>query len=165
MSGLHNSDPHDKLRIEFVCTGNICRSPMAHVIFEHALAHRGITGVEVSSSGTGDWHVGQKADSRARAELAAHNYDGESVLAETISPRTFEADLIVALDTGHRSTLIARGADANKVVLLRDFDPAAAPDSSVADPYYGAASGFSTTREQIEAAVPGMIEWVIKQQS
>lgn len=151
-----------RLSVEFVCTGNICRSPMAHVIFEHALAQRGIEQVEVFSSGTGDWHVGEPADSRARAELASHGYDGEYVRAESLSPRTFEADLIVALDTGHRSELIARGADEQKVKLLRDFDPAAEPDSSVADPYYGAVSGFTTTREQIEAAVPGMIEWVEK---
>ncbi|AKK11547.1 low molecular weight protein-tyrosine-phosphatase [Corynebacterium uterequi] len=148
------------LSIEFVCLGNICRSPMAEVIVRAALADAGLgDDVAVTSSGIGSWHVGQPADRRAVAELAAAGYDGSACRAETLSERTFAADLIVALDTGHRSELIARGADPAKVRLLRDFDPSAGEDASVADPYYGGAEGFALTRTHIEAAAPGLVDW------
>lgn len=157
-------DPAPKLAIEFVCLGNICRSPMAEVIVRAALADAGLSNVTVTSSGIGSWHVGQPADKRALAELAAHGYDGSACRAESISQRTFDADLIVALDTSHRSELIVRGADESKVHLLRDFDPQAPADSSVADPYYGGPDGFALTREQIEAAAPGIVAWARNQE-
>lgn len=149
------------VHVDFVCTGNICRSPMAHVIFQHAVDQAGVSDrVKVTSSGTGGWHVGEGADKRAVAELKVAGYDGSKHIAAQVGTENLGADLIVALDTGHRSELIARGADEDKVALLRDFDPAAEPDSSVADPYYGGPEGFTVTREQIEAAVPGIMDWV-----
>ena len=69
-------------------------------------------------------------------------------------------DLIVALDTNHVSELIARGVPESRIRLLRSFDPAAPEGAGVEDPYYGGADGFQTTREQIEAAAPGIISWV-----
>ena len=53
-------------RVGLVCLGNICRSPMAEVVLRaavdaHGLGHR----VEVSSCGTGDWHLGEPMDPRA----------------------------------------------------------------------------------------------------
>src|SRR5207249_2092336 len=42
-------------RILLVCTGNICRSPLAAALLDRALAQRGIDGIEVGSAGTGAW--------------------------------------------------------------------------------------------------------------
>lgn len=148
------------LTLTFVCTGNICRSPMAEVIFTHAVAEAGLADqVRAISCGTGDWHVGQQADERARAELAAHGYDGEAHRASQFGPEDEAADLIVALDSGHRDRLLRRGMDPKKVRLLRSFDPASPAGASVDDPYYGGPEGFSRTREEIEAAVPGLLDW------
>ncbi|MDR7329822.1 low molecular weight protein-tyrosine-phosphatase [Corynebacterium guangdongense] len=151
----------EPLHVTFVCLGNICRSPMAEVIFTEAVARAGLEGlIRVSSSGTGDWHVGEGADERALRELADNGYDGSDHRASQVGPETLAADLIIALDTNHRSSLIvASGAAEEKVRMLRDFDPAAGPDASVADPYFGGPAGFITTREQIEAAVPGILDW------
>lgn len=148
-----------KLHIDFICTGNICRSPMAEVIVRDALEDAGLD-AEITSAGIGGWHVGQGADKRAITELRKAGYDGSHHRASQIGPEDLSADLLVALDTGHRSEIIARGALPEKVVLLRDFDPDAGEDASVADPYYGGPEGFTTTREQILAAVPGIVEWV-----
>lgn len=151
----------ETLRIDFVCTGNICRSPMAEVIVRDKLAQAGLgSAVEVSSSGIGSWHVGHPADKRALAELAAHGYDGSAHRAQQFGPEQEAADLIVAMDTGHVSELVVRGADESKVRLLRSFDPHSPEGAGVADPYYGGPEGFTATREQIEAAADGIISWV-----
>lgn len=152
-----------KLHIDFVCTGNICRSPMAEVIVREKLAQEGLAdAVTVTSSGIGGWHVGHKADERARAELAAHGYDGEAHRAQQFGFEQEQADLIVALDTNHVSELVARGVDEDKVRLIRSFDPAAEEGAGVADPYYGGPQGFTVVREQIESAADGIIAWVRK---
>ena len=149
-----------KLHIDFVCTGNICRSPMAEVIVREKLAQEGLAdAVTVTSSGIGGWHVGHKADERARAELAAHGYDGEAHRAQQFGFEQEQADLIVALDTNHVSELVARGVDEDKVRLIRSFDPAAEEGAGVADPYYGGPEGFAVVREQIESAADGIIAW------
>lgn len=149
------------LHIDFVCTGNICRSPMAEVIVRSKLDDAGLgDAVRVSSSGIGDWHVGHKADERARRELADHGYDGEAHRAQQFGYEQEQADLIVALDTNHVSELVVRGVPEDKVRLLRSFDPAAPEGAGVADPYYGGPEGFTVVREQIEAAADGIIRWV-----
>ncbi|MCT2338009.1 low molecular weight protein-tyrosine-phosphatase [Corynebacterium sp. p3-SID1056] len=149
------------LHIDFVCTGNICRSPMAEVIVREKLTEAGLgERVRVTSSGIGGWHVGGPADSRALAELAAHGYDGSRHVAAQFGGERYDADLIVALDTNHVSELIARGVDEQRVRLIRSFDPDAPEGAGVADPYYGGLRGFATTREQIEAAADGIIAWV-----
>ncbi|AGF73000.1 low molecular weight protein-tyrosine-phosphatase [Corynebacterium halotolerans] len=151
----------DRLHLDFICTGNICRSPMAEIIVRDALENAGLGGhVRVSSSGIGGWHVGQGADRRAVAELRAAGYDGSEHTAAQLGPANLAADLLIALDTGHRSEVIARGADEDRVRLLRSFDPDAPDEASVADPYYGGPEGFTLTRHQIEAAVPGILAWV-----
>lgn len=150
-----------KLHIDFVCTGNICRSPMAEVIVREKLAQEGLVdAVTVTSSGIGGWHVGHKADERARAELAANGYDGEAHRAQQFGFAQEQADLIVALDTNHVSELVARGVPEEKVRLIRSFDPAAEEGAGVADPYYGGPEGFAVVREQIESAADGIIAWV-----
>ncbi|AIJ33955.1 low molecular weight protein-tyrosine-phosphatase [Corynebacterium imitans] len=152
------------IHIDFVCTGNICRSPMAEVIIRDKLADAGLGNrVRVTSSGIGGWHVGGPADSRAREELAAHGYDGSHHVAAQFGGERYDADLIVALDTNHVSELVARGVDDNRVRLIRSFDPDAPEGAGVADPYYGGKDGFTTTREQIEAAADGIIAWVNNQ--
>ena len=150
-----------KLHIDFVCTGNICRSPMAEVIVRDKLAEAGLgDAVTVTSSGIGGWHVGQKADERARAALKAHGYDGEAHRAQQFGFEQEQADLIVALDTSHVSELVARGVDEDKVRLIRSFDPDSPDGAGVADPYYGGPEGFAVVREQIESAADGIIAWV-----
>ncbi|MDV8001925.1 low molecular weight protein-tyrosine-phosphatase [Rhodococcus sp. IEGM 1408] len=144
------------IRVVFVCTGNICRSPMAEVMTRRAVAEAGWADeVAVSSVGTGGWHVGDGMDPRAAAELEEHGYDSAHVAAQ-LTAADLSADLIVTLDRGHRAHLLAAGADPDRVRLLRGFDPDAhAPD--VADPYYGDRTDFSRTRLEISGALPGLI--------
>lgn len=150
--------PSPQLHICFVCSGNICRSPMAESIVRSALYEAGLSDrVRVSSAGTGGWHVGEPADNRARTELLAHGYSDEHV-ATQLGPDHLAADLIIALDAGHRRDL-ERKRLGNRVRLLRSFDPDAGTED-VPDPYYGSPDDFVIVREQVEAALPGLLAWV-----
>ena len=72
MSFERTFDESALFRICFVCTGNICRSPMAETIFKSMVKKAGYENrIAVISAGTGDWHVGEPSDERTLAALAA----------------------------------------------------------------------------------------------
>jgi protein-tyrosine phosphatase len=158
---------HAPYRICFVCSGNICRSPIAEVVLR-ALAEREGLGaaVVVDSAGTGDWHVGERADLRALNVLSGAGYDGGPHRARQFEPRWFaDRDLIIALDRGHARALRSWAPDDEaraKVRLLRSFDPAVAggADLDVADPYYDGPDEFGAVLLQVEAACEGLLEHV-----
>ncbi|MGP3978570.1 low molecular weight protein-tyrosine-phosphatase [Streptomyces sp. 8N114] len=152
-------------RVCFVCTGNICRSPMAEAVFRAHVREAGLDGVvEISSAGTGSWHLGDAADPRTTAVLDAAGYPLRHT-ARVFEPDWFDQhDLVVALDEGHAAELrsMARHTgEAAKVRLLRSYDPDADPDElSVPDPYYGGSRGFAECLAMVEAAVPGLLSEV-----
>ncbi|MFI9808317.1 low molecular weight protein-tyrosine-phosphatase [Streptomyces sp. NPDC052301] len=148
-------------RVCFVCTGNICRSPMAESVFRTRVAEAGLDElVEVDSAGTGDWHEGEAADPRTVSVLDAHGY-GTAHVARLFQPSWFaRLDLVVALDTGHLKALrrlAPTEEDARKIRLLRSYDPAAGDDLEVPDPYYGRRDGFEECLEMVEAASIGLL--------
>jgi protein-tyrosine phosphatase len=150
----------ESLRVVFVCTGNICRSPIAEKVFVHELEQAGLAdAVHVSSAGTGNWHVGSPADERAAAVLRAAGYQVDHI-ARQVDAEQLGADLVVALDNSHRRALQALVPEPDRVRLLRSFDPDAPPGAEVPDPYYGDEDGFATVLAMIRAAMPGMVEWV-----
>ncbi len=161
MAGVSSSDGDRKrLHVCFVCTGNICRSPMAEIVFTEALRREGLTDrVHVSSAGTGDWHVGNPADPRSAETLRRAGYDYKHVAAQ-VGAQHLAADLVVALDSGHLAALRRLVAQPERVVLLRSFDPAAGGDLDVPDPYFGGKHGFDEVLGMVHAAAPGLLAWV-----
>ncbi|WP_144207285.1 low molecular weight protein-tyrosine-phosphatase [Mycobacterium tilburgii] len=151
----------EPLHVTFICTGNICRSPMAEKMFAHQLRQRGLgDAVRVTSAGTGNWHVGSCADERAARVLRAHGYS-TGHRAVQVDDDHLNADLVVALGRNHLRILQQLGVDADRVRMLRSFDPrsgAYAPD--VEDPYYGDPADFEAVLAVIEAALPGLHAWV-----
>jgi protein-tyrosine phosphatase len=147
------------LHVVFVCTGNICRSPIAEKVFAAELERAGLAdGVRVSSAGTGEWHVGSPADDRAAAVLRAAGYPSRH-RARQVDAEMLDADLIVALDLSHERDLRRLVPDPGRLRLLRSFDPAAPVRAEVPDPYYGDDDGFADVLAMIEAAMPGLVEW------
>lgn len=156
---MRDMDRTEPVYLVFVCTGNICRSPMAEIIVRDALDEAGLADrVRVRSCGIGGWHIGQGADERAAAELLAAGHDPAHVAAQ-LGAEHAGADLYVAMDAGHVRELRAAGIPADRIRLLRSFDPDSPAGAEVADPYYGDRSGFTRTREEIDAAAPGLVAW------
>ncbi|MFR9729514.1 low molecular weight protein-tyrosine-phosphatase [Saccharopolyspora sp. MS10] len=147
------------MHLSFVCTGNICRSPMAAVVFREHVRRAGLDErIEVSSAGTGPWHVGEGADPRTLKVLADHGYPTEHVAAQ-LGDEHLGADLVLAMDAGHLRVVRDALEEPERVRLLRSFDPASAEGAEVPDPYFGGDRGFEDVLAMIEASVPGLLDW------
>lgn len=174
------------MHITVVCTGNICRSPMGEVILRAGLEEAGIATshspaadadgadaagasgsadapVALNSCGLGGWHIGDGADGRAVDELASLGYDGKAHRAAQLGPEHLGADLFLAMDDGHVRGLRSAGVAPERIRLFRSFDANSPAGAEVADPYYGHRSDFTEVGKQIEAAVPGIVEYVREQ--
>ena len=148
-------------RVTFVCTGNICRSPMAEHVLRKAVEDEGLDAT-VDSSGTGGWHVGDPADRRTVRTLRRHGFTSDHAARKFQRGWFDDYDLVIALDAGHLRELRALARDEkdrDKIRLLRSFDPtAASPDLDVPDPYYDDDEAFEHVMELIERAVPGILD-------
>ena len=139
-----------RYRIALVCLGNICRSPMAHVVLENRLADAGLHDrVEVASSGTGGWHVGHPMDPRAAATLTAADYDPSRHRARQYDATWPEAyDAVLVMDESNLADVGGR-APSGRVGMFRDFDTTDR-GAAVPDPYYGGSDGFEEVLAMVE---------------
>lgn len=150
-------------RVALVCLGNICRSPIAHVVLEDRLTRAGLADqVEVTSSGTGGWHQGEPMDRRAAAVLRDAGYDPSRHRARTFSTDWYaENDLLLAMDHSNRADMIEQAptvAQQAQVRLFREFDPLARNgDDEVPDPWYGGSDGFREVLAMIERTTDELV--------
>ncbi|GGC80424.1 protein-tyrosine-phosphatase [Tersicoccus solisilvae] len=156
-------------RVMTVCTGNICRSPMAALMLARALAEEGLGGdVEVRSAGTSGWERGRPVDPRARAVLEADGIDATDHRAREFDPDWFaDLDLVLAMDVDHYDALREQAPDprtADKVRMFREFvdetgetDP---QDAGISDPWYGTDADFVDTHRLIAEALPSLVAWI-----
>ena len=160
----------------FVCTGNICRSPMGDVVLRHLAAERFLVdgtvladAVEVSSAGTGGWHAGEPMDPRARAALDRRGYVDHGHRAQAFDTAWLpRVGLVVCMDRGHRQTLAsmarAKAGDYrydDLLVMMRSFDPRAGGDPDVPDPYYGDDADFERCLDLVEAGCQGLVDHLV----
>lgn len=149
-----------KVRLCFVCLGNICRSPTAEGVMLHLLRQAGLDAVvAVDSAGTAGYHVGNPPDPRTVAAAARRGIALPSLARQFRVIDFARFDYVLALDADNLTELraLAPNPDAlAKLHLLRSFEPGAAA-LDVPDPYYGGAQGFETVLDQCEAACAGLL--------
>ncbi|OFS13133.1 low molecular weight phosphotyrosine protein phosphatase [Kytococcus schroeteri] len=150
------------MRIEVVCLGNICRSPAAEAVLVHELRAAGIEDVEVTSAGTGGWHVGEEPYHLSRAEGERRGYVFDTVARQLGAREVAEADLVLVMDESNLRDVRALSPDAEaarRVVMLGAFAPGAERDGAqaVPDPYGQDAPAFTAMYDQVEPAVRGVV--------
>ena len=158
-------------RILFVCSGNICRSPLAEAVLRHKLAQRGLEErFALDSAGTVSDHLGQQSDPRMRRTAAAHGVTVDH-RAQRVVVADFDAfDLIIGMDDWHISTLesMKDGRDV-EVRKMREFDPEVTEDADawtapdVPDPWYGGMRGFEEVFEMIDRSCEVLVRQLEEQ--
>lgn len=144
-------------RILFVCTGNICRSPIADVI---ASTLNDDDRFSFASAGTASWHVGEPMDPRAAAVLSDHGFDPSRHRAQHATKAILEHhDIILGLDRKHLQILRGQVDHGSiRLELLRSFDPGSGGQHDIADPYYGQDPGFVECFDTVHTSVRGLLE-------
>ncbi len=122
------------IKVTFVCLGNICRSPMAELIFKDILNKQGLSNkFDVTSCATSSYEIGEPIYHLAKQTLTKHNIKG-SHIAKRISKQEIESDFILVMDSSnYRDVVKLNGVDKNKVFKLCDFTD---NPRDVADPWY-----------------------------
>lgn len=148
-------------RILFVCTGNICRSPVAEGI-ARARAAQARRALEFDSAGTHDYHLGEAPDARSRAVARAAGTPIDALRARRVSAADFARfDLILAADRGHLRLLqrLQPATASAELDLLLPWCGIDQPDE-VPDPYYGPLEGFNEVQTLLERAIDGLLRRV-----
>ena len=148
-------------KVSFVCLGNICRSPLAHGVFETLLKREGMDNAIFSSSaGVSHWHIGEPPDLRMQ-ETAKSKGIVLNSLGRQFQPRDFtEYDLVLAMDHSNLAALRKMhpgGAPDDQLMLFRVFDPESNGDLDVPDPYYGGQQGFENVFRMVDRTCPKIL--------
>lgn len=151
----------EKVRVLFVCMGNICRSPTAHGVFRALVKERNLQKmVEIDSAGTHAYHTGEPPDPRAQNTASQRGINLSDLRARSVKSRDFDRfDYILAMDESNYSDLLEQCPEdaKSKIYLFLNFAPQL-NRQSVPDPYYGGTRGFENVFEMIEHASRGLLD-------
>lgn len=156
----------EKVRVLFVCLGNICRSPMAEAVMRRLVEERGLDAdYEIDSAGLISYHEGEGADARMKMHARRHGYELTHI-SRPVRTRDFDYfDLVVCMDESnwdklHR--LAPTVEEERKIVRMTDFCRTHVIDH-VPDPYYGGEQGFENVIEILEDACEGLLQALEKE--
>jgi protein-tyrosine phosphatase len=150
-------------KILFVCLGNICRSPLAEGLLADKIAKLGLEErFKLDSCGTGDYHIGELPDERAR-KTASDNGLALNQRARQFESRDFDHfDHILVMDNSNKIKVIGQAsseAHLQKVQLMRDFETnEELKGSDVPDPYYGGEEGFQNIYNILDTCTENLLQ-------
>lgn len=158
-----------KIKVLFVCLGNICRSPLAEGLFQQKINERELTNkIMCDSCGTSDYHICEQPDHRtlknAERNGLALNHQARQFTEEDF--RQF--DYIVAMDSanfGHIVSMTSQAAMQAKVHKMRDFDTADFKGTNVPDPYFGGERGFQEVYDILDRCTANLLDSILKERS
>ena len=160
----------EQLSISMVCLGNICRSPMAAAVLAGKTANWQAPRIQVHSSGTGSWHIGQGPHPSSKKIWEAAGYKHSHVAQQFKANDFYVHDLILVMDSSNFHNVISLADNdehREKVFYLRNFDPLLKevdPVSAdyfkleVPDPYNQSDEAYEATLAMVERAVDGLLQ-------
>lgn len=155
----------EKVRVLFVCMGNICRSPTAEGVFRHLVTEMDLESrIETDSAGTHAYHVGQQPDGRAQTAAKQRGINLNDLRARHVTLADYESfEYILAMDTANYEILLSQ-SPAHAKPKIRMFMEFATQhtETEVPDPYYGGQRGFDIVFEMVEDASKGLLQDIQK---
>ena len=145
--------PHSIPSILFVCTGNICRSPLAEGVFRHLADLRGYPDFHFDSAGLGNWHTGDPPDSRSIEIAKRHGIFIHDQVCRVVEDADFQRfDVILGMDSGHVTSLNHKNRQEMPAKVALYMDYCCGLEGDVPDPYYGSEVDFERVYGMIRAA-------------
>jgi len=147
-------------RVVLVCTGNICRSPLAEALLQAALKERGVDGVTVSSAGTGAWD-GAPASEGAYLVGLERGLDLSGHRARLLTREVVEqADLILTMARHHRARVQELGGE-GRVFVLGEYAGRSPDEGEVSDPFGGDLDVYRQTCVELEQLVTAVADRLV----
>lgn len=157
----------NKVKVLFVCMGNICRSPTADAVFRHQVRTAGLEKqIYVDSAGTHAYHTNEPPDRRAQKAALTRGYNMQELRARTVEPSDFEEfHYILAMDKSNLAILRDRCPQqhSHKLDLLMRYSSQWGRYQEIADPYYGGSHGFEMVLDLVEDANQGLLKHILSQ--
>lgn len=155
-----------KIRILFICLGNICRSPAANGVMQKMVDDRQIGHrFDIDSAGIGNWHVGNLPDVRMRQHGKARGYDFSHRARQFDAASDFDKfDMIVTMDEENYRDITRMASDDDarrKVVRMSTYLKRYPQAASVPDPYYGGARDFELALDLIEDGCENLLKELV----
>jgi len=144
-------------RILLVCTGNICRSPLAEALLRRDLKARGFPEIDVGSAGTGAWD-GAPASEGAYLVGLERGLDLSAHRARLLTRELVEsADLVLTMARHHRARVEELGGE-GRVFVLGEYAGRDGDDAEVSDPFGGDLDVYRDTCAELEALSTAVTE-------